>query len=89
MGPSADPVLCSLFAEPQQHWSLDRTGQARTGFVPESGRRPFMLINPVPDDEKPGTMQLASGEMQLNDGYERVPSVEVTARSSRPGCPRT
>ena len=65
--PSVDPVLCSPFEEPRQHWSLDRTGRARTGFAPDDGRRPSMLINPVPADEKSGALQLALNDVQLND----------------------
>ena len=67
--PSVDPVLCSPFEAPTQHWSLDRTGRARTGFAPEDGRRPLMLINPVPGDEKFGVMQLVLDDvqMQFND----------------------
>ena len=65
--PSVDPVLCSPFEEPTQHWSLDRTGRARTGFAPKHDRRPSMLISPVPEDEKSGEMQLVLEDVQVND----------------------
>ncbi len=57
--PSVDPILCSPFEEPNSYWPLDLTGRALSGIKPESGRRPSMLLSPVPDDQKPGHMQLS------------------------------
>ena len=65
--PSVDPILCSPFEEPHSYWPLDRTGRALSGIKPESGRRPSMLLSPVPDDQKPGHLQLSlDDDVHLN-----------------------
>ena len=65
--PSVDPILCSPFEEPHSYWPLDRTGRALSGMKPESGRRPSMLLSPVPDDQKPGHLQLSlDDDVHLN-----------------------
>ncbi len=74
--PAVDPILCSPYVEPDQHWELDRAGRARSGVEPQRGRRPSMLLRPVPDDDASGALSLdlatAHENQLINDIRERV-----------------
>ena len=64
--PAIDPVLCSPFQPPHQYWRLDRIGRAVSGREPAKGRRPSMLLNPAPADEKSDQMLLRLEDVRAN-----------------------
>ena len=64
--PAIDPVLCSPFDAPTQHWQLDNAGRARSGMAPLLGRRDSMLLSPVPDDAKDAQMVLSLANVTRN-----------------------
>ena len=70
--PAVDPVLCSPYEPPNQHWSLDDSGRAERDKKPIQGRRPPMRIS-VPEDQKSGQQQaLHLGDRQANQTVEKV-----------------
>ena len=70
--PAIDPVLCSPYHRPDQHWSLDDTGRAERGRPPVGGRRPPIRIS-VPEDQKSGQQQtLHLEDRKVNQAVEKV-----------------
>ena len=70
--PAVDPVLCHPFEEPWRHWELDARGTAKSGRDPRPGRRPSMMINPIPDDQKKPQVELDVADHRLNDNVNKI-----------------
>ena len=65
-------MLCSPFHPPDQHWELDKTGQAIRGQPPLPGRRDPISIS-VPEDQKTGRQQtMTLSDRKTNDLVKQV-----------------
>ena len=87
LDPAVDPILCSPYAEPDEHWELDQAGRARAGVSPEPGRRPSAMIRPVPDDHKHAQYALDMDTALVNEAVMAIR--ERVGEWRRGGYPHT